>query len=71
MTPARTLGLISGLLAGSMGLDQQLNSNWASYGPPVCRYERQRYQGAANRKQCARRRAKKKQARASRKRNRK
>jgi hypothetical protein len=62
MSP-NTLPLFIGTaLAGGMSYDQRAC---------VRRYERQRYENAANRKQCARRRAKNKAARASRKRNRK
>lgn len=71
MSPSRSLGIIAPVLMASMGLDASMN-----YGSPtprmqITRYTPQRYQNAANKKQCARRRAKNKAAKASRKRNRK
>lgn len=74
MSPARLLGLSASLLA-PMSIDVGFRNygspnSWSgSYGARRP-YDRQRYAGAANRKQCIRRRAKNKQARASRKRNR-
>jgi len=75
MTPARNLRLIAGLIAGAMTPGARNygspNPAWRGAYGASRPYDRQRYEGAANRKQCARRRAKNKAARASRKRNRK
>lgn len=65
MSPTRTLGLMAGLLSPSS------YGHGGYYDRPVYRYQRQRYEGAANQKQCARRRARNKAARKSRQRNRK
>jgi hypothetical protein len=76
MYPARPISMSALALAGFFGIESAANygspnPTWRGGYGASRPYDRQRYEGAANRKQCARRRAKNKAARASRKRNRK